>query len=88
MSKIKMNIVEESRHLCHLPWRPVGLSVPTTRHQIVLVKGTTGMMAPKDQFVALAFYDENWHPWSDHWYDMNNDHFADAGWKVTHWCEL
>lgn len=88
--KSGMNIVDFSRYLIHLPWRqgppPVAVQV---QKRLMLVKGTTGTMAPKDQFVALGFYDDEWHPnAADHWYDLNNDHFSDQGWKVTHWCDL
>jgi hypothetical protein len=77
-----------SRHLCHLPWVRAAVA-PHSRTQIVLVCGTTGMMAPKHEFVELAYYDDEYHPRAeDHWFDMNNDHLTDRGFKVTHWCPL
>jgi hypothetical protein len=75
----------DSRHLTNLPWHDTAPPADT----IVLVKGTTGMRAPKDEFVELAYFDPDYHPRADdHWFDMNNDHLTDRGFKVTHWCEL
>lgn len=80
---------QDSRHLCNLDWVPIMTVTPPPRNEIVIVKGTTGMRHPKDTFIALAFFDEEWHPRADqHWYDMNNDNFGECGWIVTHWCEL
>lgn len=81
----------DSRHLFHLPWiaRFSHDAALPKIGQIVFVKGTTGMRAPKDEFIELAFFDDQYHPKAnDHWFDMNNDHLRDRGFVVTHWCEL
>lgn len=84
-----MNIVDNSRFLCHLPWKSEANAHPASPKDIVLVKGTTGMMAPKDKFVELAIFNPTYHPAAgDHWYDMNGDHLTDRGLTVTHWCQL
>jgi hypothetical protein len=70
----------DSPHLHHLPWRSVELGRPGNG-QIVIVRGTASMMAPKNEFVALAVYDD-----VGAWVVL--DHFADQGFKVTHWCTL
>lgn len=86
MLPTEFRTVFDSRHLCHLPWEPA--STPPPDKKLIIVRGTTGMMYPKSEFLAIGFYDGDWHPKTDHWYDVNNEHFTDQGFTVTHWCAL
>jgi len=71
----------------HVVWFQVDHVKPPQK-MLLMTSGPSGYNAPRDQFLALAYVDEDFRPslgGALRWQTVTDDDLSDNGWVPTHW---